>query len=385
MIAPARSAIETEAGSSASGPAPRRTASSALMPLAQAVGALTERVAPVAPEAVPLGEALGGICANDCHATRAIPDRQTALRDGWAVRGADVIGASAYAPILAPRGLPWIEAGDELPDGTDTILPPEAIEGTFIVADAPIGEGIRAIGAEATPGALLAATGQRITALHRLALQAAGIESIALRRPRLTLVVAGAPERDTLSPLLAHLMAEEGATVAEVVIAGTPEAIAHVLRTQDGDAVLVIGGTGFGRNDHAAAGLAAAGTLKAHGIALRPGETAGFGEVGGRAVLLLPGRLDAALSVFLTLGRPLIAKLSGAVPLAEISAPLLRKIASTLGLSELVYARRTRDGLLPLGSSDLPLTSLIQADAAILVGPESEGCAAGSVVSGLFL
>ncbi|KQP43044.1 hypothetical protein ASF49_03760 [Methylobacterium sp. Leaf104] len=353
------------------------------MPLAEAVRSLMERVAPVAPEAVPLGEVVGGICADDCHAPRAMPDVPIALRDGWVVRGADVVGASPYAPIPAQRKPPWIEAGDRLPEGADTILPPEAIEGASIVADAPVGEGVRAAGAEAASGALLVATGQRITPLHRLAVQAAGIGSLPLRRPRLTLIVAGAQERETLSSLLADLIVEAGATVAEIAAARSPEALADVLRMQDGDAVLVIGGTGFGRDDHAAAGLSLAGTLKAHGIALKPGETTGFGEVGGRAVLLLPGRPDAALSAFLTLGRALIATLSGAVPVAGISAPLLRKVVSTIGLSEVVYARRMPDGLLPLGSSDLALTSLIQADAAILVGPDSEGSPAGSIVSGL--
>ncbi|MGU3360073.1 molybdopterin-binding protein [Methylobacterium sp. M6A4_1b] len=353
------------------------------MPLTEAIRSLTERLAPVAPEAVPLGEVVGGICADDCHAPRAIPEYPTALRDGWAVRGADVVGATPYAPIPIQRQPFWVEAGHRLPDGADTILPLEAIEGPSVVADAPVGEGVRAAAAEAASGALLVAAGQRITPLQRLAVQAIGIGSVPLRRPRLTLIVAGAPDRDTLSPLLTDLIVEAGATVAEIAVARTPEALADVLRMQDGDAVLVIGGTGFGRGDHAAAGLSLAGMLKAHGIALKPGETTGFGEVGGRAVLLLPGRPDAALSAFLTLGRTLIATLSGAVPVVGISAPLLRKVVSTIGLSEVVYARRMPDGLLPLGGSDLALTSLIQADAAILVEPDSEGYPAGSIVSGL--
>ena len=44
---------------------------------------------------------------------------------------------------------------------------------------------------------------------------------------------------------------------------------------------------------------------------LTPGETAAFGFAGSRPVLLLPGRLDAALAVWLTLGRRLLARLAG--------------------------------------------------------------------------
>jgi molybdopterin biosynthesis enzyme len=353
------------------------------MPLTQAVRLLTEHLVPVAPEAVPLGEALGGVSAIDCHAPRAMPDSATALRDGWAVRGADVVGASAFAPILAARRPPWVEAGTRLPEDTDTVLPPEAFEGSSVVADAPVGEGVRAAGAEASSGTLLLAAGQRVTALHRLALQAAGFASIALRRPRVTLIVAGAPEADTLSTLLAHWIAEAGACVVGIVAANTPDAIADVLRTQDGDAVVTIGGTGFGHNDHASAGLTLAGTTRAHGIALQPGDTAGFGDVEGRPIILLPGRPDAAVSAFVTLVRPVIASLAGTRPPAGTGAPLIGKIVSTIGVSEIVFARRMPEGLQPLGGSDLALASLIQADAAILIGPESEGFPAGSVVAGL--
>lgn len=383
MIASARSALETEAGSPASAPGQRRTASSALMPLMQAVHLLTQHLAPVAPEAVPLGEAVGGTGAVDCHAPRAIPEFPTALRDGWAVRGADIVGASPFAPILTGRRPLWVEAGARLLEDADTILPPEALDGSSIVDEVAVGEGVRAIGAEASSDTLLLATGQRVTALHRLALQAAGFASIALRRPRLTLIVAGAPELDTVSPLLAHWVAEAGAVVVGIMAANTPDAIADVLRTQEGDAVLMIGGTGFGHNDHAAAGLALAGTVRVHGIALQPGDSAGFGEVGGRPVVLLPGRPDAAVSAFVTLARPMIATLAGARPTLGSRAPLLSKIASTIGMSEIVFARRMPDGLLPLGGRDLALASLIQADAAILVEPDSEGYPKGSVVQGL--
>jgi len=60
--------------------------------------------------------------------------------------------------------------------------------------------------------------------------------------------------------------------------------------------VLVMGGTGRGVDDHAAAALAAVGQLAVHGVALLPGETTGLGQtVGGVPVVLLPGAPAACL------------------------------------------------------------------------------------------
>ena len=56
--------------------------------------------------------------------------------------------------------------------------------------------------------------------------------------------------------------------------------------------------------------LAREGRLAVHGIALTPGETAALGFVGPRPVLMLPGRLDAALGVWLVVGRRILERLA---------------------------------------------------------------------------
>ena len=76
-----------------------RTASTALMPLAEALGLLLAGVAPVAARAVAPDEAIGRVAAADILAGGPNPARRVALRDGWAVRGADIVGASPYAPV----------------------------------------------------------------------------------------------------------------------------------------------------------------------------------------------------------------------------------------------------------------------------------------------
>ena len=101
----------------------------------------------------------------------------------------------------------------------------------------------------------------------------------------------------------------------------------EALARDEADAVIAIGGTGGGRDDDSVRTLARLGRVEAHGIAVSPGETAAFGFAGERPVLLIPGRLDAALAVWLLIGRHLVAKLAGgSVDDAPAMLPLKRKV-----------------------------------------------------------
>jgi molybdopterin biosynthesis enzyme len=126
--------------------------------------------------------------------------------------------------------------------------------------------------------------------------------------------------------------------------------------------------------------LARVGCIECHGLALLPGETTAFG-MAAKPVLILPGRFDAALAVFLTVGRRLIARLAGALEdESGIPLKLLRKIASQPGFAEFVALRREQEGITPLSSGPSTLAALARADGWILVPSESEGYPAGSMV-----
>jgi molybdopterin molybdotransferase len=119
-----------------------------------------------------------------------------------------------------------------------------------------------------------------------------------------------------------------------------------------------------------------------HGTALAPGETCGFGFIGSRPVLLLPGRLDAAMAGWLMLGRCLLGRLGGAREQNECAetATLTRKIASTVGLTEVVPVRRVGDKAEPLAGRYWPLSAIARADGYVVISPDSEGSSAGSTV-----
>jgi hypothetical protein len=58
--------------------------------------------------------------------------------------------------------------------------------------------------------------------------------------------------------------------------------------------------------------------------------------------------------------------------------PLARKVASSVGLAEIVLLERRDDSWMPLAIGDLPLETAARADAWLLVSGGSEGYAAGT-------
>jgi molybdopterin biosynthesis enzyme len=211
---------------------------------------------------------------------------------------------------------------------------------------------------------------------------AAGIARVTVREPRLrVLALRGSAIVEAAARLVAGDIARRGgAARLDKAARGLEVAMA----ADTADAIVAIGGTGAGRNDSSVHLLAREGRLAVHGIALAPGETAALGFTGTRPVLLLPGRLDAALAVWLTLGRPLLEQLAGGRRHEEGQAlTLARKVSSTVGLAELVPVRRGTEkptDVEPLATRYLPLSSLTRADGWILVPADSEGYAAGSAV-----
>jgi molybdopterin biosynthesis enzyme len=156
-------------------------------------------------------------------------------------------------------------------------------------------------------------------------------------------------------------------------------AIAQALReaAPGADLLLLTGGSGQGEQDAGAAAIAMAGRLLCHGSAARPGRTAGLCELLGRPVLLLPGRAEDALAAWWWLARPALRRLAGATDQPPLRLRLAGKVASAVGLAELVPL--AADGR-PLAVGALPLAALVAAAAILEVPPESEGLPAGTEV-----
>lgn len=352
-----------------------------LTPLAAVLARLDASVSPVAAREAALETAIGTTLAADVSAPADFPRAACALRDGWAVVSEQVADASAYAPVLLTSPPLWVDAGQPIPAGTDAVLPVDALSvsngAAEVHASAVSGEGVLPARAEAAKGIVLRKAGERIRAIDAAVLRSLAVEKISVRAPRVKIVPVSisASKDDANVPLIARAVHAAGGLPE--IVRGTP--LEAVLSRPECDAIVTIGGTGTGKNDAAVKTLARVGNVAFHGFGIAPGETAALGRANDRPVLMLPGRLDAALAVFLLVGSKLLSRLSGADETEPgPPLPLTRKIASTIGLGEVVFVRRVAGGIEPLGTGMFTAQALLQADGWVFIPAESEGLPAGA-------
>ena len=113
--------------------------------------------------------------------------------------------------------------------------------------------------------------------------------------------------------------------------------------------------------------LAARGEVLAHGMALQPGRTSAVGRVGKTPVVVLPGAPDQAFAAWWTLAFPVLDRLSGRRPRRTINLPLARKIASSVGIAEIVLLERRQGAWVTLAAGDLSLDAIARAEAWLAV------------------
>ncbi len=317
-----------------------------------AVAAILAEVAPLSGVPVPLGNALGGVLAEDVVAPFALPQWTNAAMDGYAVHGEDVRGASLEHPItlpvaahiaagaLAPRPLARGEAmriftGGPVPDGADTIIRQEDSDrGAYVVrihGDRDLQRHIRRAGSDVTAGrvvlprgheigpgeiSLLAALAITTPPLHRrpvVAIISSGDELAALDDP--APVRAGSRLADSNTPTLAAMTHLAGATPLPLGPVGDdPDAlIAAIGHAASAELLVTVGGVSVGDHDHVPAVLERLGArLLFRRVLLRPGgPTTAARLPDGRLWIALPGNPVSAMVTFTLFVRPAIRQLLG--------------------------------------------------------------------------
>jgi molybdopterin biosynthesis enzyme len=357
---------------------------SRLTPLTDVLALVAARVAPVCARMCDVRLALGRVLAQDISAPGDSPARPLALRDGLALSSEQTLDASAYAPAALTDAVE-IETAMPMPARCDAVAPYHATQrhdGPWeALAAVAQGDGVLVAGTDMRAGEMLRRTGCPLRAVDLAVCVAAGIDTVSIRVPRVLVVTtqakAGDRVIDAIAAFLEAAVTQTGGDAHHL----RSDNVADELSRNDADAILVVGGTGEGAHDASAMTLERAGELALHGVALAPGETAGFGFAGVHPVLLIPGRLDAALATWLMIGHAMMAGLTAcadgdaAVPLA-----LSRKASSPIGLTGILPLRRDGDTAEPLASGYLPWATLAQADGFAVVTAESEGFIAGGAV-----
>ncbi|TFC25677.1 molybdopterin molybdotransferase MoeA [Cryobacterium sp. TMT2-18-3] len=312
-------------------------------------------VAPLPPVLVSLDEALGLMLAEDVRSATDTPPFDNSAMDGYAVRRADLLQASAEHPVTLPvvadlaagtSQNPHLETGQAarimtgapLPDGADAVVPIEdtdqGIDTVTVVRAPQPAAHIRRAGEDAHAGDTVLTRGSVLWPTRVAAAASAGTSSLrAHPAPRVAvistgseLVTPGEPTRrgqipDSNSYLLASAVAAAGGVPIRLgAVPDDENTLRGLLAGLAGtvDAIVLSGGVSVGAYDVVKAVLAPLGTVRFGPVKMQPGKPQGFGRwpaddnaVEGPLIFALPGNPVSAFVSFEVFVRPALRRLGG--------------------------------------------------------------------------
>lgn len=366
---------------------------------------------PMSPVAQPLLEALGLACAEDVVAEIALPGFDNSGMDGYAVRHADLAGASADQPVvlpvvgeigagqagllaLSPGAAAKIMTGAPVPAGADAVVPYEWTDRGIAqvrIHQAPEPrQHIRAAGEDVAVGDLLIERGTTLTARHIGLLANIGRASVqAAPRPRVVVMSTGTELREPGSELghdsiydgnsfqLAAAVRRAGGIAYRVgIVPDDPAEFLEALHDQlvRADLVITSGGVSQGDYDVVKAALAPQGVWFGP-VAMQPGKPQGFGRVGEDRIpiLTVPGNPVSAYISFEVFVQPAMRRLMGKAPYSRPlkRARLTHSMRSPAGRRQ--FMRGDADGngsVTPVGGAGSHLVGDLAAANCLLVVPE---------------
>lgn len=383
---------------------------------------------PLAPQTVPLAQALGRVLARDVAAAVDAPPFDRSGVDGFAVRAADLAQASESAPValavngeviacgvaptiaVRPGTATPIATGGALPRGADAVVMIEQTEvaeeagGPRILFRKPVSPGafVAFAGSDMARGETILRAGTTLGSREIAMLAACGLgEAEVVRRPRVgvistgdELIAAGEPWRpagiyDANGPVVAAAVAENGGEAVAYGIVRDDEAALEAAITRahaECDMVVLSGGTSKGAGDltHRIVGRLGRPGILAHGVALKPGKPLCLAVCDGKAVVALPGFPTSAMFTFHDMVTPVLRRLAGLPPRTEarVSASASVRVPSELGRTEFVMVSLVEgpDGLsaFPTQKGSGSVTAFTQADGFLTVPAMTTSVPAGA-------
>jgi molybdenum cofactor synthesis domain-containing protein len=386
---------------------------------------------------VGLADALGLVAVEGFAATELVPPFANSAVDGFAVRAADVAGATEQRPArlevigtiragMAPDHEPGagqavrIMTGAPVPSGADAVV---MVERTAVAPGGAVdvfesvtaGTAVRPAGDDLRPGDPVYPAGDALTAGHLGVLATFGVEQVeVVPRARVGVLSTGdelvegavalAPGqiRDSNRRTLLALVDQAGADAIDLGrIPDDEAAITDAIeRGVSGcDLLLTSGGVSMGDFDYVKVVLDRLGDMRWMQVAIRPAKPLAFGTVAcdGRAVPVvgLPGNPVSSVVSFELFARPALRRLMGFADdqldrprvAAVADQPLTRRPDGKVHFARVV-ARVDADGRHHVrsagGQGSHQLSALVGANA-LAVLPDGEGVEDGGTVDVLLL
>ena len=384
-------------------------------------------------EEVPLRDALGCVAAEDVESPITLPARTNSAMDGFAVRSADVRGATRQVPRrlrvieevqagrfpahpIGPGEATRVFTGAPLPEGADGVIRQEdttfSSESVAILDDRDAGRNVRFAGEDFRRGdrvldagavlgpaaigvlASMARSRVRVTRRARVGILSSGDEIADLDQAEA--ILAGRKTASSNSYTLDGLIRLAGAIPVPLGIAAdTKESVReHFERgVATSDLIVSTAGVSVGEYDHVRTVLDEMGCkVEVSKVRMRPGSPTSFGVVRGVPWIGLPGNPVSTMVCFELFVRPAIRKMQGHAALHRRTVPVVTEdpIKTPGRLTHFLRAvvRETPDGWRarltgPQGSGIL--TSMMRANALLIVPEDEEVVAAGRTLNAMLL
>jgi len=375
-------------------------------------------------EFVPLPEALGRVLAKPVTADRDYPPFRRAMRDGYALRAADLAELPVFLEVvgeikagadpkdvaerLAKGQAAAIMTGAPAPEGSDAVVMVEytSLDGDRVKVTRAVQEGdnIVPVGSEAHARDVLLEPGSRMDFSALAVAASVGQENVwVYRRPVVGILATGdeivevdvrpGPHqiRNSNSYSLAAQVQEAGGEPRMLGIARDDsdhlqELIAEGLET---DLLLLTGGVSMGKYDLVEPVLGEfAAEFFFTGAQIQPGKPIVFGRAKTKPFFGLPGNPVSTMVTFALFVRPMLEALAGqkALPLQFLHARLKSEIKTKTGLTRFLpgmlsgeFERAEVDLARWHGSGDVASTA--KANCYVVVPPDRDRIAVGEWVA----
>lgn len=332
-----------------------------MIPVEEALAEILCHVQPLEPERLPILETLGSVLAETITSDINIPPFDNSGMDGFAVRSADVAGASAATPVrlrvidsvaagyvagatVEPGTAIRIMTGAPLPEGADAVVPYEDTSdfsrakeerlqspSTEVEVLCPAGpqDNVRPAGEDIHAGERVLEEGRLIRPQEIGVLASLGHPTALVhRRPRVAILATGDELLEVHEPLApgkirnsneytnAALVLRTGGIPIRLGIARDTKAeLTAKIReglSQGADLFLTSGGVSVGDYDVVKDVLGTEGQMQFWQVMMKPGKPLAFGLLrGGVPLIGLPGNPVSAMVSFEQFARPAILKMMG--------------------------------------------------------------------------